>query len=122
MKKTFALLFVSFIAFNLHAQLSNTKWKGTLSIQGGINVLFNFTHDTLDVTNADSGESIETMKYNLEDSVLTIQKLWGNSQCDTTSGKYRYSIKDNQLTLSLIKDDCYDRAEAIGTMILEKKE
>lgn len=122
MKKTFALLFVSFIAFNLHAQLSNTKWKGTLSIQGGINVLFNFTHDTLDVTNADSGESIETMKYNLEDSVLTIQKLWGNSQCDTTWGKYRYSIKDNQLTLSLIKDDCYDRAEAIGTMILEKKE
>lgn len=122
MKKCFALLFVNFIAFNLQAQLSNTQWKGTLNIQGGMDVVFNFTNDTLDVTSPQSGQSIETMKYSLTDSVLSIQKIYGNSQCDTATGNYKYAVKDNQLTLILIKDDCYDRANAIGTMKLEKKE
>ena len=122
MKKCFALLFVNFIAFNLQAQLSNTQWKGTLNIQGGMDVVFNFTNDTLDVTSPQSGQSIETMKYSLTDSVLSIEKISGNSQCDTATGNYKYEVKDNQLTLSLIKDDCYDRANAIGTMKLEKKE
>ena len=122
MKKTFALLLVTFIAFNLQAQLSNTKWKGSLNIQGGMDVVFNFSNDTLDVTSPESGESIETMKYNLTDSVLTIQKLYGNSQCDTAAGKYKYVMSGNGLTLNLISDSCYDRSTAIGTMKLEKTE
>ena len=122
MKKTFALLFVTFIAFNLQAQLSNTKWKGILNVQGGMDVVFNFNNDTLDVTTADGGQSIETMKYNLSDSVLTIIKIYGSSQCDTASGKYKYAITGKEMTLSLISDNCYDRVTAIGTMKLEKKE
>lgn len=122
MKKTFALLFVTFIAFNIQAQLSNTKWKGTLNIQGGMDVVFNFNNDTLDVTSSQSGQSIETMKYSLADSVLAIEKIYGNSQCDTASGKYKYAIAGNEMTLSLISDNCYDRATAIGTMKLEKTE
>jgi hypothetical protein len=122
MKKISALLFVSFIAFNLHAQLSDTKWKGTLNIQGGMDVVFNFSHDTVDVTSPESGESLETSRYTASDSVITFQKLYGGSQCDTTIGKYKYLITGNEMTLSVISDSCYDRAEAIGTMKLEKKE
>ena len=122
MKKMFSLLIVTFIAFNLHAQLSNTQWKGTLNVQGGTDVLFKFSNDTLDVSIPSSGENVETMKYKIEDSVISLEKLYGMSQCDTSVGNYKYAVKDNQLTLSLIKDDCYDRANAIGTMKLEKKE
>lgn len=122
MKKTFALLFVTFIAFNLQAQLANTKWTGTLNVQGGTDVIFQFNNDTLEVSIPASGESIETMTYTTADSVISLKKIYGSSQCDTSVGKYKYVISGNELTLSLISDNCPDRSAAIGTMKLEKKE
>jgi len=122
MKKAFALLLVTFITFNLRAQLSDTKWTGKLNIEGGMDVVFRFSNDTLEVSNPANGESIETMKYTTTDSVMTLEKLYGNSQCDTSLGQYKYVISGNQMTLSLISDNCADRSGAIGTMKLEKKE
>lgn len=122
MRKLFITLLVTFIAFNLHAQLNNTKWKGTLNIEGGMDVVFNFSNDTLDVSSVESGESLETMKYTSTDSILTLQKLYGNSQCGTTPGNYKYLIIDNEMTLSLISDECPDRSAAIGTMKLKKED
>ena len=122
MKQIFFLLIGSFLACSLQAQLANTKWQGKLDIQGGMDVVFNFGKDTVDAVIPESGESIEASLYTLTDSVLTFQKLYGNSQCDTTVGKYKYVITGNEMTLSLISDSCYDRATAIGTMKLEKKE
>jgi hypothetical protein len=122
MRKIFGTLLVTFIAFNLHAQLNNTKWKGNLNIEGGMGVVFNFSNDTLNVSNIESGESIESMKYTTTDSVLTLQKLYGNSQCDNAPGNYKYVITDNEMTLSLISDKCPDRSAAIGTMKLKKEE
>jgi hypothetical protein len=122
MRKMFVTLLVTFAAFNLHAQLNNTKWKGTLDVEGGLDVVFNFSNDTLDVYNAESGESLEMMKYTTTDSVLTLVKLFGQSQCDSTPGNYKYAILNNEMTLSLISDSCYDRAGAIGTLKLEKED
>lgn len=62
------------------------------------------------------------MKYTMTDSVLSLQKLYGSSSCDTTLGKYKYAIVNNEMTLSLLSDDCYDRSNAIGTMKLTKEE
>ena len=122
MKRILVTVIVIFIAFTANAQLANTKWKGTLNVEGGLDVLFNFNNDTLDVSNAESGESLEAMKYTTTDSVLTLVKLFGQSQCDSTAGNYKYAIMNNELTLSLISDQCPDRAAAIGTMKLEKEE
>ena len=121
MGKLFIILVAALTAFTANAQLSNSKWKGKLNINGGMDVQFNFYNDTLDVSNAESGESLETMKYSSTDSVLTLVKLYGNSQCDTAEGKYKYAIAENEMTLSLISDDCPDRSGAIGTMKLEKE-
>ena len=120
MRKILLTAAVIFIAFSTKAQLANTKWKGTLNVENGMDAVFNFHNDTLDVSSAESGEDIETMSYNTTDSVLTLIKLYGQSQCDTTAGKYKYAIEDNELTLSLISDECPDRSQAIGTMKLEK--
>jgi hypothetical protein len=123
MKKIIVLLTVSFLAVTVNAQLSNTKWNGQLNIQNGMNTLFNFSNDTLEVVNNDNNESLETMKYTIKDSLLTLQKLYGSSQCDTsTSGVYKFQIAENELTLTLVSDECPDRAEAIGTMKLQKQE
>ncbi|HEV8082456.1 MAG TPA: hypothetical protein VGP55_04600 [Chitinophagaceae bacterium] len=119
MKKVIVLIIISFITISVNAQLANTKWKGTLNIEGGMETLFNFSSDTLIVLNASSNETIETMKYVVKDSVVTLQKLYGNSECDgTTIGTYKFEIKNDAMTLSLVSDGCNDRSGAIGTMKL----
>ena len=122
MNKIFLTLLIVMIVYSADAQLSNTKWKGTLNVEGGMDVLFNFSNDTLDVQNAADNSSLEMMTYNNTDSVLTLVKLYGQSQCDTTAGKYKYVIVNNEMTLSVLSDNCADRAGAIGTMKLEKEE
>jgi hypothetical protein len=123
MRKMLMTLMIAFIAYSSNAQLSGTKWKGTLHIESGdMDVEFIFSNDTLDVINTSENESLETMKYTLADSVISLQKLYGSSSCDTTFGKYKYAIVNNEMTLSLLSDDCYDRSSAIGTMKLKKEE
>ena len=123
MRKIMMTLLVAFIAYSSNAQLSGTKWKGALNIQSGaMDVEFNFTNDTLDVVNTADNESIETMKYTLADSVISLHKLYGSSPCGTEIGKYKYTIVDNELTLSLLSDDCSDRSNAIGNNMKLKKE
>lgn len=122
MNKIVLSMLISLIAYAADAQLSNTTWKGTLNIEGGMNVLFNFNNDTLDVVNAADNSSLETMTYKLADSVITLVKLYGQSQCSDTPGKYKFVRDNDELTLSLLSDDCSDRADAIGTMKLEKED
>ena len=121
MRKIMLLVLVFFTTVSVNAQFSNTKWKGVLNIQGGMEVVFNFSNDTLDVVNS-GNESLETMKYSTKDSLITFLKLYGSSQCDTsTPGVYKFEITGNELTLSLVSDSCFDRSEAIGTMKLDKE-
>lgn len=48
MRKIIMALIIVFIAYSSNAQLSGTKWKGALNIQGGsMEVEFIFSNDTL---------------------------------------------------------------------------
>jgi len=123
MRKIMMALLVTFITYSSNAQISNTKWKGTLNIQGGsMDVDFNFSNDTLDIINTSENQSLETMKYTVADSVLSLQKLYGNSSCDTAIGKYKYAMTGNEMVISLISDGCSQRSDAIGTLKLKKEE
>ena len=54
------------------------------------------------------------MTYKHDDTSFTVLKIDGQSGCGNSSpGKYRYSIKGDSLMMELIKDDCYDRYNAI---------
>jgi len=111
MKKIMVLLLlISFIGLGTKAQVTNSKWKTTLQLDQPVDVVFNFSTDTLDVTNTSDNSSIETMKYTLKDTVLTIQKLYGQSQCDpATVGSYTCTINGDEMHLKVISDDCDDR-------------
>jgi hypothetical protein len=123
MNKLIYMLVILLITFNAKAQLGNTKWKTTLQADQPLDVFFNFGSDTLDVTNADDNSDIEAMNYMLQDTVLSIRKLYGQSQCDTAVvGKYSYKVNGNELWMKLISDDCEDRANIIGDIKLEKIE
>ena len=122
MSKMMIALIATCMACTANAQLSNTKWKGTLDIDGGMNVVFQFKGDTLNVVNAYDNSSLETMKYKVDGKIMTIKKLYGESQCsESTLGKYKYAIVKDEMKLNLISDDCYDRSNAIATLKLKKE-
>jgi hypothetical protein len=123
MKKFIYMLVIFLITFSAKAQIANTKWKTTLQTDEAIDVIFNFGSDTLDVTNAGDNSDIEAMNYTLQDTVLSIRKLYGQSQCDTAAvGKYSFKINGNEVWMKLISDDCEDRANIIKDIKLEKTE
>jgi len=122
MNKMMITMIAIFMACSVNAQFSNTKWKGTLDIDGGMNVVFQFKSDTLNVVNAYDNTNLETMKYEVDGKIMTIKKLYGESQCsESTLGKYKYAIEKDEMKLNLISDDCYDRSNAIATLKLKKE-
>ena len=121
MKKTIYMLALCFLCLHAHAQLANSKWKTTLHVDPPINVLFSFSADTLVVTNADDSSSLETLRYSLKDTVLTLQKLYGQSGCDTAAvGTYSCLINTDEMHLKIISDVCNDRSDAIGDVKLTR--
>ncbi|MGH2566113.1 MAG: hypothetical protein ACRDE5_16460 [Ginsengibacter sp.] len=122
MKKIILVSLISFITVGVNAQLANTKWKGTLNLDSPTDAIFSFSGDTLDVLNAIDNSSMETMRFTIKDSVLTLQKLFGHSQCDTsTIGSYKFNVTGDDMTLKLMSDACDDRAEVIGDIKLNKE-
>ena len=115
MKTALFILLVTCTSVSLHAQLKNTKWKGTIQADNKIDVIFNYGTDTVEVSNTADGSSIETMTYTVKDSVLKFQKIYGQSSCGgATGGTYKYELKDDLLYLTLISDSCSDRSSALS--------
>lgn len=120
-KSFFCLLLLTMLSCSIKAQLANTKWKGILKLENDVNVRFDFGKDMLVVKNLDEGKLIETMTYKATKSTFTLLKVSGQSDCDSsTPGKYKYSIKGNVLSISLIEDTCEDRSSAIKNIQLTK--
>lgn len=120
-KSLFSLLLLTLVSGSINAQLTNTRWKGILPLEGQVNVSFNFTKDTLVVMNLDQNSTIETMTFTTTNSTLTLIKASGQSNCDnSTVGKYKYEIKNNTLLMTLVEDACDDRAPYLDKLQLSK--
>ena len=123
MKKIIFIFLISIASISVCAQLKNTKWKGTIHSDNDIDVIFNYGSDTLEVTSAADGSSFETCIYNTKDTVLSVQKIYGQSNCDTTGiGKYKFEIKDDILYLTLLSDNCDNRSSALNNSKWAKME
>ena len=111
MKKIIFIAFIAFISNSANAQLANSKWKGTLQLENPTDVVFDFRTDTLEAVVAEDNSSLELMKYSINDSVLSIQKISGQSECeDSYIAKYKFEINEDGLLLTVIEDTCMDRA------------
>jgi hypothetical protein len=114
MKKIMVAALLSLPLFTLHAQLAGTKWKAKINAGQMINVILDFKNDTCSIYNMADSETIESMTYKLKDSILTLQKIEGQSDCDTsTTGTYKFFVKDSALYIVLKSDDCDDRSSTI---------
>ncbi|SHM57596.1 DUF3471 domain-containing protein [Mucilaginibacter sp. OK098] len=121
MKKIITLVLILFTAINTHAQLANTKWKGTLKIEEDVPAFFDFGSDTLKITRFANNAPIENMVYTITDSILTLKKTEGQSDCDNeVRGKYKIGIKGDDLSLKLLSDACEDRSSVLNNINLAK--
>lgn len=115
MKKVISVLILFAVVNATKAQLDNTKWKGTIQADEVIDVVFHFSKDTLTVMNAGDASTIEVLTYNAKDSIVSFQKVNGQSDCGTdTIGKYKFEMKNEAVTFVLIDDSCEQRGAVLN--------
>jgi len=114
MKKLGIVILFSLGTVSLYAQLAGTKWKSKINAGQILNVILDFGKDTCSIYNLADSTVIETMHYTQADSLLTLQKIDGQSDCDNaTIGKYKYFIKGGMFYMILVSDNCDDRSSTI---------
>ena len=114
MKKVlFSALFFLTLGLAAQAQLAQTKWKGPLQIPDHEDGWLSFKKDTLDVFIQNGDFLLESMTYTIVRDTMFLKKISGQSQCDpNVAGSYKWSLKDNNLYITPIKDDCDERFRA----------
>jgi hypothetical protein len=118
MKKYISCFIGFFSLFSAYSQLSNSKWKVTLNIEGPKNVIFDFKKDTVSAYYLSDSSLIETMSFTATSDTLTLKKLDGQSSCDNyTIGKYYYKMGKDKFLLKLVSDDCTDRSSVLDTTV-----
>jgi hypothetical protein len=109
------ILFTGFISIS-RAQLTNSKWMGSLIMDNTVSVIWNFGKDTLKVIALADSSMIETMTYKTEPGFLFISRVNGISTCDNnTIGKYKFDIRDEKLYLTAVDDACAERSGSISS-------
>jgi hypothetical protein len=114
MKKIVLSIITAFVFTTVVAQLRDTRWKTSLQLSNGpTTTAINFKKDTVLVYTVADSTMIERMTYTKTDSSFTLVKIDGQSGCDTTPGKYGFTVSGGKLFLKLLQDDCFDRFSAI---------
>jgi hypothetical protein len=113
MKKLFFLSMFTLIGLLAQAQLTSSKWNGSLNVPELVPVALTFKSDTLEVIYAENGEVLETMSYKVSGDTLLLKKISGGSPCpDGSTFKVKYSIKQEHLVITPLSDDCPMRSES----------
>ena len=115
--KPVVFLILIFFSGSLMAQtdstIVNTSWKGIIYIPSATEVVFTFSKDTLKL--ATDGAVLELMTYEQKGNRLQIKKVEGFSPCDNTAiWGCDFIIKENELFLNTISDDCGARTQSVG--------
>ena len=115
MKKMFFLFLVCAVGASAHAQIARNKWRGSLQLETMTDVLLSFGTDSLKAFALPDSTEMETMVFKATDTLLTIKKIYGRSDCDeSVSGKYKYTITKDELLLTLVADDCEGRSQVLN--------
>lgn len=86
----------------------NTAWAGIANVPTAQNVVLQFSGDDINVLLKD--QLIEQMKFTVSNDTLNISKKMGGSPRPVDSkGVYKYVIKDDQLEINYVSDECDSR-------------
>lgn len=99
--------------------LANTAWQGTaVQLYWVMDVVLQFDKDTIRMYSVPDNvlpetKLLETMTYTTKGDTLTWKKASGSSPCDEqTPGTWRYTIRNNEMTLNRVDDACEGRSNA----------
>lgn len=113
MKKIGSLTTLLLTVIVSHAQLAQTKWKGSVLAPNAMEAWLHFKNDTLDVFVSNGNSLLETMTYTLVSDTMLLKKVSGRSPCDVNvTGKYKWSLNGQTLLITPVADDCEDRYRA----------
>ena len=120
--KKIILISAAVLAYaSIHAQLTNTRWKGLLKGDNPRNAILDFRKDAFNVYTVADSEMVERMTYTISDNTITLKKIDGQSDCDNTvPGKYKFEMKEGKLNIKLAADECSDRSSAFDATVWMK--
>jgi hypothetical protein len=111
MKSIVAFLLFMCLGIVVHAQIANTKWTGNLMVPDPAAVNLSFKADVFEVYLAEGNQLLETMTFKVSGDTLILRKTSGGSPCpDGSTFTLKYAIQGEQLMLTLLADDCAERA------------
>ncbi|RZK68570.1 MAG: hypothetical protein EOO85_24055 [Pedobacter sp.] len=118
MKRLFVITLLTWTCLTASAQmknqLANTAWQGAVNMGQVVDVVLRYEADTVKMYSVSDHEILETMTYSIKGDSLTWKKVDGGSPCDTqTPGIYQFIIKNDEMAINLIKDDCPARSGAL---------
>jgi len=113
MKKLILILFFLGAGNFAKAQLTNTKWTGTLAVPDLMPIVLSFKADTLEVILQENGEYLETMNYKVSGDTLLLKKISGGSPCPEGSEfKVKFALQRDNLLVTPLSDDCTMRSDS----------
>lgn len=118
MKPCFGITLLLWVSLPATAQVKNplahTAWQGAVETSQVVNVVMRYGADTITMYTISDQQLLETMTYTMKGDTLSWKKVSGSSPCDTQAiGIYQAIIKDDQLVLKLLNDECPLRSGAL---------
>lgn len=109
-----SIVCISLLSFRhlTNQPLENTRWEGTVNVPAPTDAVFEFKKDSFLLYL--NGGVFESMLYKVSGDSLFINKLDGNSPCNSETGLYQFSIKENKLYLKAVDDPCSIRSGAFS--------
>ena len=115
MKKIILIVTLIIAYSSIQAQLSNTKWVGTIFGDNPRRVFLDFKKDKVDLITVSDDALVESMTCVFKDKTFIVKKIDGQSDCDNMSvGKYEFKLKNDSLFITLLDDICEDRSSALN--------
>ena len=113
MKKILLFVFLfSVTKFSSAQTLENTRWSGIIYAPDPYNASFYFQKDTVLISV--QGQMVEGMKYKLSGDTLTMNKIWGQSDCNDGTGTYLIKVENDTLFFNVLSDACELRPRAFS--------
>jgi hypothetical protein len=113
MKKILLCLLSAVVCISSFSQLQNTRWKGTIKGDNPRNVILDFKKDQVVLYTVSDSEIVERMTYGINQNIITLKKIDGQSDCDNaTLGQYKFKTENQKMTFALSSDQCSDRSSA----------
>jgi hypothetical protein len=117
MKRLVITFLLALHIVTVHAQTQNplagTAWQGQAYVPDEETIILHFKADSVFMFIAPQMILGETMVYTMKSDTLTLRKISGGSPCDTRgTGMIQFTVKDDEMTVKSLSDDCRARKVA----------